>query len=338
MPPTMMAMHSELDDNPHPLPEVFLQVHITSHCNAACTHCYMIGEPQKMSLSLFRKALRQFDDLVASLHPRRHWLQITGGEPLMHSDIWNLLSIAAQSFSVKLLSNGMLITPEIARQLQQLDVSVQISFDGLPPTHDQWRGAGAFERAWQGLMNLRAAGSYCSARMTVGRDNQEEVDELFKLLSPHVDAFHVSRIVPMGKCTADLPDTACYRRSIYHLYNQNDLTRAAPLRDPFFGVLIKTADPDTEYRGCSAGLSGLCVTETGAIYPCRRLPIELGNVAERNLLDIYNSHPLLHALRRRDLQGACGKCEDKQVCGGSRCIAYALTGNPLASDPGCIFQ
>jgi radical SAM protein with 4Fe4S-binding SPASM domain len=72
------------------------------------------------------------------------------------------------------------------------------------------------------------------------------------------------------------------------------------------------------------------------MYPSGFLPESAGNVRESDPVDIYRHSELFESLRDRDkLEGKCGACPFRQICGGSRSRAYAYTGNPLASDPLC---
>jgi len=318
--------------------EVFLQVHITSRCNLACKHCYSDAAPTDMDLALFGEVLDQFAELAGGLGSSRSLVQITGGEPLVHPDIERILSTAASRFPVRVLSNGTLIDTKAARMLKRHCEAVQVSLDGLEHHHDAWRGEGSFEATVTGIGELRKAGVPCSARMTLARQNQGCVDELLERLGDQVQGFNVSRIVPIGPCDLDQPDTTEYRRTIYNLYARHFDDPRIRLRDPFFGVLMKVDHPDRGFRGCSAGISGVCVTDMGDILPCRRLPVTLGNVRSDRLIDVYRSHPLMAALRARELGGKCGRCENRSVCGGSRCVAYGMSGDPLAEDPGCIFE
>jgi len=81
------------------------------------------------------------------------------------------------------------------------------------------------------------------------------------------------------------------------------------------------------------------VSHTGEVFPSGFLPAPVGSVRDRPLTEIYRTSPLLQALRDRDrLGGRCGRCEFRQVCGGSRAQAYAATGDPLAEDPTCPYQ
>lgn len=322
---------------PIPPSELFLQVSVTSRCNLRCTHCYVDEAPCDIDPELFAEAIRQSSDLRARLGVERAWVQLSGGEPLMHPQFREILEQCAAAFPTKVLTNGTVLDHESVRLLADHCESVQVSFDGDRLVHDARRGEGSFDAALAGLKRLREAGLPTSARITVGDDNCERVESLFRLLEPHIDAFHLSRVVPMGGCGVNLPVTQAYRRVIYRLYALRSSNPKIRMTDPFFGVLMSTDDATGSHCGCSAGISGLCVTETGDILPCRRLPITLGNIRDASLADVYFSDPLFTRLRARELGGACGECEHKAHCAGSRCVAYALTRDPLAADPGCIY-
>jgi len=100
-------------------------------------------------------------------------------------------------------------------------------------------------------------------------------------------------------------------------------------------------DPDRSRRAPLAvgdGSGVVFVSHVGEVYPSGFLPLAVGNVRDRPLTEIYRSSPVLRALRDRDrLGGRCGRCEFRQVCGGSRSQAYAATGDPMAEDPNCAY-
>jgi len=323
------------------LQEFFLQVHITNRCNLRCVHCYgSAQEPRDLSLDEFRRVTEQLISLTQLLAPQRRWIQLTGGEPLLNPGFQRMMEFAVEHVgSVRLLSNGFSIDQSAATRFAELRVSVQLSFDGLRENHDRWRGDGAFDAALRAAEILRSAGVRVVARMTVSRANQDDILPLCDLLRERTDLFSVARVVPIGDCEAGAqPDVEVYRRALYGLYGRRLEGERISLREPFFGPIIAVDQPDTRFEGCSAGRTGLTVLENGDVLPCRRLPIVLGNVLTDDLAGIYFGHPLLRALRERNLDGRCGVCEDKRRCGGARCIANALNGNPLSEDPGCIFH
>jgi len=92
-------------------------------------------------------------------------------------------------------------------------------------------------------------------------------------------------------------------------------------------------------RGVNDGNGFVFVSHRGEIYPSGFLPSRAGNVRTDDLAHIYRTHPLFTSLRDADrLEGKCGSCEFKWVCGGSRSRAFALTGNVHAADPLCAYM
>jgi radical SAM protein with 4Fe4S-binding SPASM domain len=77
------------------------------------------------------------------------------------------------------------------------------------------------------------------------------------------------------------------------------------------------------------------VANDGRVYPAGFLPLSLGTVRDRGVLQIYRDDPVLQAIRNAQFPGRCGRCEYADECGGSRARAYAATGDPLGDDPAC---
>ena len=92
-------------------------------------------------------------------------------------------------------------------------------------------------------------------------------------------------------------------------------------------------------RRVNDGKGFMFISHVGNVYPSGFLPIHAGNVRETPLAEIYREAPIFKALRDTvRLEGKCGACDYKEICGGSRARAYALTGDPLAPEPCCIYQ
>ncbi len=90
--------------------------------------------------------------------------------------------------------------------------------------------------------------------------------------------------------------------------------------------------------GIRDGRGVLFISHTGEVSPSGFLPLACGNVKDSHPAEIYRGHPLFVSLRDNDaLRGKCGSCEFRGVCGGSRARAYAVTGDPLAGDPACVY-
>jgi radical SAM protein len=101
----------------------------------------------------------------------------------------------------------------------------------------------------------------------------------------------------------------------------------------------KTRTASWATRRVNDGKGFMFISHVGNVYPSGFLPIHAGNIRESGLAEIYREAPIFKSLRDTSkLEGKCGACEYKEICGGSRARAYALTGDPLAQEPCCIYQ
>lgn len=91
--------------------------------------------------------------------------------------------------------------------------------------------------------------------------------------------------------------------------------------------------------GVNDGKGFVFVSHTGEICPSGFLPYVAGNVRQDELIEVYRNSPIFRELRDSSLlKGKCGRCEYKQICGGSRARAYAMSGDHLAEEPFCVYQ
>ncbi len=91
--------------------------------------------------------------------------------------------------------------------------------------------------------------------------------------------------------------------------------------------------------GVGDGKGVMFVGHSGEIYPAGFLPLCCGRFPANSVVEVYQSHPTFLMLRDPDrFGGRCGICEFRHICGGSRARAYAVTGDPLAAEPDCIYE
>lgn len=89
----------------------------------------------------------------------------------------------------------------------------------------------------------------------------------------------------------------------------------------------------------NAGNGFVFISRRGDVFPSGFMPVSVGNIRDKSLVDLYRESPLFQDLRDPDkFEGRCGLCEFVGVCGGSRSRAYALTGDPLAEEPFCTYE
>jgi len=218
---------------------------------------------------------------------------------------------------------------------------VQVSLEGSSPaTNDSIRGDGSFEETLKAIRILKRNGLAVSVMTTISRLNYSDISALFSLLeSEGVDAFALERLIPegSGKGLADKllsPDELrdLYER-VYQMAISSNGTRILLYR-PLFAP-IAPGDP-TVGALCSAGNNALTVMPDGTVYPCRRLPIPIGNVLSDGLFSIwYKSEVLWNIRDPQNLGGKCRECGLLANCRGCRAMAYSCSGDYMAEDPQC---
>jgi AdoMet-dependent heme synthase len=92
-------------------------------------------------------------------------------------------------------------------------------------------------------------------------------------------------------------------------------------------------------KGCLAG-SGVCfVSHRGEVFPCGYLPVEAGNIRQQPFRQIWENSSLFNELRDPDLlEGKCGLCEFKKLCGGCRARSYGMAQGYLGEEPFCTYE
>ncbi len=321
-----------------------VQWHLTDRCNLACLHCYRSGPVRK---DLQAHGRRQVLAEILRFVQGRRWparLHLAGGEPFLCDDLLELMQCAfAHGIPSRILSNGTVIDPRVARQLRGAGcLGVQVSIEGPEPVHDGIRGKGSFRAALEGVRVLRDAGVSTTLSMTVHAGNVAHVAAVGRLARDHADRVYFSRLVPCGR-GAELGGTLGrdpwweVMRTARSLATSLGIEVA--LRDPNFRAWFASARHARHsgaVAGCAAGHWTLTVEADGTVMPCRRIGVGIGQVLDDGLERIWTQSEVLAGLRDRDrLQGQCGRCDYRWVCGGCRAIALAMGNGLDGEDPQC---
>ena len=158
---------------------------VTARCNLHCTHCYAAEATGGEELST-HEARALINDLSGMGVPV---LLLSGGEPLLRGDLYDLITYARQrGLRPSLSTNGTLIDEETVERLRDAGLAyVGVSLDGLGEVNDRFRGVeGAFDRALAGIRRCRDAGVKVGLRFTITRRNAGEVDGIFDLSLIHI--------------------------------------------------------------------------------------------------------------------------------------------------------
>lgn len=349
--------HGQKDDKV--LPRV-LAWEITRRCNLGCIHCRAESSEKAPEGELTLDEYKALIDNVAGF--AEPIIILTGGEPLLRSDIFEIAAYATVSgLRVAVSTNGTLVTEEMAARLKASGVRIcSISIDGSnAQVHDDFRKQpGAFEASVRGMKILQEAGINVQINTSLTQRNMDDLDNVYRLvkkLSAH--AWHIFMLVPTGRggkvADDELITAQDYERILNYVYekNRDEEMEIKPTCAPqYYRILRQRAKEDNipvdvehfglnaRTRGCLAGMGFGFVSYRGEVYPCGYYPISAGNVREQSFKEIWENSTLFLTLRDfKNYEGYCGKCGFIRVCGGCRARAYAVTGDDMAAEPYCVY-
>jgi len=330
---------------------------VTQACDLSCQHCRAsaqpLAHPQELTHVQSQELLTQ-----VSTFPQPPVIVFTGGDPLKRPDLLDLIRHARDAgLQVALTPSATpLATREALSDARDAGVScLGISLDGADAaTHDAFRGwQGSFERTLQMLAYARELELPVQVNTTITRRNVHQVDAMAELFADQqIMMWSVFFLVPVGRGELEERIPAEQYEVVFEKLWQHSQrqpygikTTEAPHYRRF--VLERGGDPLASSQsgrprraplGVGDGKGIMFVSHVGEIHPAGFLPLTCGQFPRDSVVNVYQNHPTFRSLRQPDqFGGKCGICEYHDVCGGSRSRAYALTGDPLAEEPDCVY-
>jgi len=313
----------------------------------SCAHCYQEIKPvSELPLDDLLKIVNQMERAVVS------WgmmgtISLTGGEPLIRrDDLYSLMARIDDSEAISyydILTNGSLISFEEANRLSGCKKlrRVQVSLEGASlQSNDAIRGVGSFNATIRAIRYLREHLIDVSVMTTVTRRNKDELSAIVDLLGREdVQAMAIERFIPEGRGAgmSDQVLSASELRDVFEKMYQIAINKP-PVRILLYRPLFALIAPEDHTVGalCSIGNNSLSIMPDGTVFPCRRLPISIGNILTDGLFKIWYDAEVLWKIREpENLEGKCADCELLSQCRGCRAAAYFATGNYMAEDPQC---
>ncbi len=346
---------------------------LTRACQLKCLHCRAEAQyrrdPRELS---FEEGKALIDQIYEMNNPM---LVFTGGDPLMREDVFDIAAYAVKK-GVR-VSMTPSATPNVTKEAIEKAKEVGLSrwafsLDG--PTaeiHDHFRGtAGSFDLTMERIKYLHELEIPIQINTVISRYNYDYLDEMAKLIE-ELDCvlWSVFFLVPTGRGQEkDMITPAEHEKVFIWLYELSKKVKfdiKTTAAQHYRRVVIqhkmreaKEQPEDIKYldaltqQGLTGSIDGLgrapkgvndgngfvFISHIGDVYPSGLLPVKAGNVRETPLAEIYRESPIFKSLRNPDeYKGKCGQCEFRNVCGGSRSRAYAMTGDYLESEPYCVY-
>ena len=359
-------MQPGLDFNERPFIVIW---ETTQACDLACVHCRACAQPVRSALELTTDEARRLIDDIAAL--KAPVFVLTGGDPLKRPDIFEIVEYGSTNgVSISLTPSATpLLTRDAIARLKGCGLArLAVSLDG--PTaeiHDAFRRVpGSYDWTLRSVRWARELALPAQINTTITRHNLQHLDAMIALLEQlDIVLWSVFFLVPTGRGSAidlisadefeqvfeklyqtakrgrfDIKSTEAQHYRRFRLQRRTEDKRKGNIRPLPLRLGLSTTDGiGRAPRGINDGKGFVFVSHLGEVFPSGFLPISAGNVRNQSLADLYRHSPLFTSLRdTSNLQGKCGICEFREICGGSRARAYALTGDIFAEEPCCVWQ
>ena len=325
---------------------------LTRRCNLECAHCYISAGPTETAADELTTAecLRIAGEIL-ELNPAPMFI-LSGGEPLLRDDLPLIAEFAARrGATVVVGTNGTMLTDERIATLKNAGVSgVAVSIDSLDSRrHDNFRhGRGSLDATTEALARLREQRLDFIIQTTATKGNRGELGRIVEWAAQQgAVSFNLYFLVATGR-GARLSDLgpAEYEELLAALvvYHRQYLGRMMVRAKcaPHFMRLLHQHAPESPVLGyetrCPCGVQYCRITPDGLLTPCPYMPTPAGDLRRESFAAVWREAPLFRALREGALEGKCGRCEYRALCGGCRARALALEGSYLAADPSCVYE
>ncbi|MBI5902851.1 MAG: heme b synthase, partial [Deltaproteobacteria bacterium] len=329
-------------------------------CNLDCIHCRAAARFGPYPNELTTKECFDFLDDVASFS--NPIMILTGGEPMMRDDIWEIARHGTDlGLRMVMAPCGFLVTEETVKKMIEAGIQrVSFSIDGATAeSHDNFRRVkGAFDSVMQAIENVKKAGLAFQVNTTITRHNLAELPRILDLvIGLGAVAHHPFLLVPTGrgaqlKALEISPED--YEKTLTWFYEQREKVpiQFKPTCAPHYYRIFRqkerekgvTVTPETHgldamSKGCMGGQSFAFVSNTGKVQICGFLDVECGDIRKEPFHTIWDTSKVFEEMRAwDDYNGRCGYCEFRKVCGGCRARAFAFTGNYMDEEPFCTYQ
>ncbi|PMP68956.1 radical SAM/SPASM domain-containing protein [Desulfurella multipotens] len=337
----------------------WLAFEVTPKCNLNCIHCRTNANANLNEVLTYKQITQTIEDIDRRYKPV---LVLTGGEPLLRSDIFEIAAFAkSKNWRVGLATNGTLVDEKLSLKIKAHFDIVSLSLDGsTAQIHDNFRAQeGAFDATINAAKLLAKHDIPFIINSSFTKRNQHDIENTYKLAkSLGAKSWYMFIIVPTGRgenLQSELISKNDYYKILkwhFKLELQEKTMFIRPTCAPEYYAIVDlyTKTHNVEYirrslsfstggaKGCIAGQSIAFIAFDGSVKPCSYFLRSAGNIIQNSFLDIWDNSPIFQNLRDfSNYTGKCKTCDYISMCGGCRARADAYFGDYLAIDPYCLF-
>jgi len=323
---------------------------ITHMCNLRCKHCYANAGKrieEEFALEEIKKIVDELDSLGTVL------IALAGGEPMLRKDIYEIISyIKSKGMEVFLNTNGTMINEDTIIELINAGLThIEISVDGLEEDHDFIRGKGSFEKVLNALEICKKYNIKVGIMSTLFKHNYKNIPNFIDYFyDKGVVGIGFLRFIPSGRGKENnnilAMETMARKEAIEMVYKkriQYGEDFYLKIETPVSYLVAKEYDElmnkhkytSFMQRGCDGGILSCQILSSGLVTFCPQMGIGNYNLHEYSMEFIWQNDEYFKQLRTRELKGKCGRCKEKDLCGGCRVDAFINKGDVLEEDSGC---
>lgn len=342
-----------------------IQWHITERCPNRCKHCYMYDQQyenklhEELSLNNLLESLENIEKFEKKYDVCIPNYIITGGDPFARNDAFDFLSVLnAKKKNLIILGIPEQVTLSNIRRMYEHGVKMyQVSLDGTKQNHDRIRGKGSFDKTIAALRLLNRSPIRSAVMFTLTPDNADDMFPLIDYLDEIGIKSHFAFDFVVYEGNATEYDTkyitSDFAENLFKTYlrKKEELIRRDSqislinkvkllnvLENEFIEKDIQEFEKFSSCGGCYNGFSSISIDANGEVYPCRRLPISVGNITRDSFEDILINNPLLKQFRRRASYVECGSCKYFKVCRGCPAYSYSVYRDPFRKPTYCFLK
>jgi radical SAM protein with 4Fe4S-binding SPASM domain len=343
-----------MEKDPSFVPKI-IHIDLTGKCNFNCLHCrgrFSNAEIDK------KEVIRILTRIFQLWGKDVGWVELGGGEPLIYPYLTDVIKFIKQNSKARIIivSNGFFFDDKTAKTLKSIGTDrIQFSLDGVNAKTHNWlrQNNQSFDKVMNAAKIAKKNKIAFVFRISLNKRNKDQLEDYFKLAKKLGAAeIGVRGCIYVG-------NAAEFSKELYiEKEDYAKILKSLPILSERYKVHYFSGDPLAlianekllqtikekygtldVYSGCCVGISYLYINNRGNVSFCPMLnELEIGNLKEKDILDIWNNSQEFKNMRKRKMGGKCSSCKFLKLCGG--CCAYGFWKEKklFAENPICTFH
>jgi len=297
-----------------------------------CKHCGSNAGEKYFDDELTTEEIKKtFQEIADNLNAKKIMLAITGGEPLLRKDLFEVMRFARDlGFSWGIVTNGYLVDEDIVKKMGESGMkSIVISIDEIGRAHDDFRGKeGAYDRAINAVKLLAKAEfpKILQITTTIHQGNIDSLDEMRDVfLQLGINSWRIMNVDPIGRVEKNkelLLNKEQFQRMLQFIKDTRKSSKIEITYDcsGFLGLEFEGEVRDN-YFFCPTGINIASILHNGDIFVCpnvpRRQELIQGNIRKYKFSEVWNNKFEIFRKKDRTKCDKCSKCDFWNECLGN---------------------